>query len=285
MPLLEVKHLVVEYPGPVRALDGLDLTLRRGEIVCLLGANGAGKTTLLKTLCGLVLPKEGEIRWETPNGQRPRLGVLLEGSRAFYWNLTGWENAAYFAALKGLPEDSLDEHLEELFQLVGLWEARNRLAGDYSSGMKKRLSLLIALLGKPDLLLLDEPTAGMDRVSVVEFEEYLHRIVQEEGIGILCATHLLSFAFTVASRMVYLEKGKLKDWEWSSLFGRHRRAVFLLAGEIPQKTAEQYKPYLQDFGQGRWQLEGATDDKTIFKALEELIVEQDLDLLQIYGVD
>ncbi len=285
MPLLEVEQLVVEYPGPVRALDGLDLTLQRGEIVCMLGANGAGKTSLLKALCGLVLPKEGQSRWGTPNGQRPRLGVLLEGSRAFYWNLTGWENAAYFAALKGLPEDTLDEHLGELFRLVGLWDARNRLAGDYSSGMKKRLSLLIALLGEPDLLLLDEPTAGMDRVSVVEFEGYLQRIVQEEGIGILCTTHVLSFAFTVASRMVYLENGKLRDWEWSSLFGRHRRAVFLLAGAMPEEAMAQYQPYLQHFGQGRWQLEGATDDKEVFKALEELLAQQDLEVLQVYGVD
>ena len=285
MPLLEIKQLVVEYPGPVRALDGIDLTLRRGEIVCLLGANGAGKTTLLKSLCGLVLPKEGQIRWGMPDGQRPRLGVLLEGSRAFYWNLTGWENAAYFAALKGLPEDTLNEHLGELFRLVGLWDARDRLAGDYSSGMKKRLSLLIALLGKPDLLLLDEPTAGMDRVSVVEFEEYLHRIVREEGVSILVATHVLSFAFTVASRIVYLEKGQLRDWEWSNLFGRHRRAIFLLAGEIPRETVAQYRPYLRDFGQGRWQLEGSTEDKVVFRALEELLVEQDLELLQVYGVD
>lgn len=285
MVLCNISDLVVEYPGHGRALDSVDLTLHRGEIVCLLGANGAGKTTLLKSLCGLVLPKEGQIQWGTPDGQRPRLGVLLEGSRAFYWNLTGWENAAYFAALKGLPEATLSEHLSELFQLVGLWDARDRLAGDYSSGMKKRLSLLIAFLGKPDLLLLDEPTAGMDREAVIEFEEYLHRIVQEEGVGILCATHVLSFAFTVASRIVYLDRGKLRDWEWSNLFGRHRRVIFLLAGEIPKERVAQYEPYLRDFGQGRWQLEGATDDKVVFKALEDLLVGRDLELLQVYGVD
>ena len=125
----------------------------------------------------------------------------------------------------------------------------------------------------------------MDRASVVELEEYLHRIVREEGIGILCATHALSFAFTVASRIVYLEKGKLREWEWSSLWGRHRRAIFLLAGEMPREAAARYKPYLRDFGQGRWQLEGATDDKAIFQVLEELLVERDFALLQVYGVD
>ena len=283
--LCAMENIVVEYPGPVRALNGLNLTLERGEIVCVLGANGAGKTTLLKTLCGLVLPKGGQIRWGTPDGQRPRLGVLLEGSRAFYWNLTGWENAVYFAALKGVSARGLKSHLNELFHLVGLWEARDRLAGDYSSGMKKRLSLLIALLGSPDLLLLDEPTAGMDRVSVVEFEDYLHRIVNEEGIGILCATHVLSFAFTVATRMVYLEKGQLRVWEWSNLLGRHRQAVFLLAGEIPEATMSRYATYLQKFGKARWQLEGDIDDKMVFKALEELLVEHNLELLQMYGVD
>lgn len=103
-PLLQIQDLIVEYPGPVCALKGLTLALYRGEIVCLLGRNGAGKTTFLKTLCGLVLPTQGKIQWETPQNERPKLGVLLEGSRAFYWNLTGWENARYFAALKGLPE-------------------------------------------------------------------------------------------------------------------------------------------------------------------------------------
>jgi len=285
MPLLQVRDLVVEYPGPVRALDGLNLTLDRGEIACLLGANGAGKTTLLKAISELVLPKSGEIVWDTPDGQRPRLGVLLEGSRAFYWNLTGWENALYFAALKGLPTAGLEAHLHELFQLVGLADARDRLAGDYSSGMKKRLSLLIALLGSPELILLDEPTAGLDRESVVEFEDYLHTIAQEENIAILCATHVLSFAFTVASRLMYLKDGRLRPWDWSDLWGRHRRAVFLLGGEIAPDQAAQCADYVRAFGEGRWQLEGDTDDPQLFRLLEDLVVEQGLRLLQVHGVD
>lgn len=284
MSLLQVNDLVVEYPGPVPALNGLNLTLNQGEIVCLLGPNGAGKTTLLKTLCGLVLPKQGQVRWGTPQGECPRLGVLLEGSRAFYWNFTGWENAAYFAALKGLPVQGFDEHLNELFHLVGLWEARYRLAGDYSSGMKKRLSLLIALLGAPTLVMLDEPTAGLDRETVLEFENYLRRVAQE-GTTILCTTHELSFAFTVAMRIMYLEAGQLRDWDWSNLLGRHRRVIFLLGGELSEQPTASQNGYLRALGQSRWQLEGPTDDPRLFSFLKDLVAAQGLHLLQVYGVD
>lgn len=284
-PLLQVNNLHVEYPGPVYALKGLDLLLERGEVVCLLGRNGVGKTTLLKTLCGLVLPKQGQIKWDTPQGEHPRLGVLLEGSRAFYWNLTGWENATYFAALKGLPNQGLDKHLEELFNLVGLWDARHRLSGDYSSGMKKRLSLLIALLGTPELLLLDEPTAGLDRETVLEFEEYLRRVAEQKQIAILCATHELSFAFTVATRMVYLEDGKLRDWEWSNILGRHRQVIFLLGGELTTQATATSNSYLRSLGQARWQLQGSTDDPELFSTLSDLVTKHDLHLLQVYGVD
>ncbi len=285
MPLVQVKDLVVEYPGPVKALDGVSLALEKGEIVCLLGANGAGKTTLIKTLSGLVMPKRGEIRWHTSRGACPRAGVLLEGSRAFYWNMTGWENAMYFSALKGLPQQGLEAHLNDLFQLVGLSEARHRLAGDYSSGMKKRLSLLIALVGSPELLMLDEPTAGLDRGSVLEFENYLRRVAAEEGAAILCATHKLSFAFTVASRIMYLENGRLRTWDWENVLGRHRRAMFLLGGALPEDRAAIYQGHLRGLGENRWQLEGATDDPQLFRVLDALISEHDLHLLQMYGVD
>lgn len=285
MSLLQVKDLVVEYPGPVYALNGLNLTLNQGEVVCLLGPNGAGKTTLLKTLCGLVLPKRGQLSWNTPQGKRPQLGVLLEGSRAFYWNFTGRENAAYFAALKGLPEQRLDEHLDELFHLVGLWEARHRLSSDYSTGMKKRLSLLIALLGSPSLVVLDEPTAGLDRETILEFEDYLRDVTKQQGTTILCTTHELSFAFTVATRMVYLEAGQLRDWDWSSLLGRHRRIIFLLCGEIPEQNTTAQNGYLRALGQARWQLEGSTDDNQLFSILSNLVTEQNLRLLQVHGMD
>ncbi len=284
MTLLEAENLTVEYPGPVLALDGLSLTLQRGEVVGLLGANGAGKTTLIKALCGLVIPKRGEIRWHVPEGRRPRIGVLLEGSRAFYWNLTGWENAQYFAALKGLPEADLPAHLEELFHLVGLWDARDRVAGTYSSGMKKRLSLLIALLGSPDLLLLDEPTAELDRASVYEFEAYLEKVARR-GTAVLCATHVLSFAFTVSSRMLYLENGRLRPWDWANLLGRHRRAIFLLGGEMPCAARAEYADYLRPLGDDRWQLEGETADPRLFATLSYLVSEAGLHLLQLHGVD
>lgn len=277
MALLSMEHLSVTYPGNVRALQDVTFTISPGEIVGLLGANGAGKTTLLKTLCGLVEPSTGAVHWNTTR----HLGVLLEGSRAFYWNLTGWENARYFAALKNISNDGLEGHLDTLFHLVGLWEARHRLAGTYSTGMKKRLSLLIALLGHPPLLLLDEPTAGLDDASTREFEDYL-RNVADQGTAVVCATHDLAFAFTVASRLVYIAEGRIASWRWHTAPDKHRNVVVLLAGEAPPWDDRQ--DGLVHLGEDRWQIVGSTSDANFFANLHHLM-QKGFHVLQIYGVN
>lgn len=125
----------------------------------------------------------------------------------------------------------------------------------------------------------------MDRETILEFEEYLRRIAEEKQTTILCATHELSFAFTVATRMVYLEEGQLQNWDWSNVLGRHRRVIFLLGGESTVLTLPSDDGYLRSLGQARWQLEGSTDDPHLFSLLNELVTKQGLHVLQIHGVD
>ncbi len=279
MTVLRISGLSVTYPTGVVALENVSLDINKGEVVGLLGSNGAGKTTLLKTICGLVIPKQGVIEWKV----EPKVGVLLEGSRAFYWNLTGWENAKYFATLKNVKDKNINHHLDYLFDLVGLWEVRHKVASSYSTGMKKRLSLLIALLGSPKLLLLDEPTVGLDSQGIIDLGNYL-KIFSQEGISIIFATHDLSFAFSMSSKLFYINKGQLFNWECNTSYGIHTNLIVLLSGN-PLMHFDYYSEYLIPIGENRWKLIGNTNDSFVFEILRLLVEQKGFRILQVFGVE
>jgi len=289
VPLLDVQDLAVSYRDKTRkiiALDQVSFTLEEGEVVCALGPNGAGKTTLLKCLAGLAIPCEGEISWRQADGShgrsRPPLGVLLEGSRAFYWNLTGLENARYFATLKGLsPSPKTEDHLTVLFELLDLSMARECLAGTYSTGMKKRLSLLIALLGAPAMLLLDEPTQGLDPEAAASLGEYLTHIASI-GTSILCASHDVNFVLNFATRVFQLEAGRLCPYDWRAGAGREKQVAFLLAGEmVPERLPT---VSLVPLSNGCLRLVGPANDPDLYRMLENLLAQRQARVVQIYEV-
>lgn len=289
-PLLTVDNLSVTYKNGQRevlALQNISFTVEPGEVICVLGPNGAGKTSLLKCICQLVLPSQGQITWSPTlnnNHRNNRLGVLLEGSRAFYWNLTGLENARYFAALKALPLSPETEiHIDNLFELVNLSPVKDRLASTYSTGMKKRLSLIIALLGNPVLLLLDEPTQGLDTAATAELQAYLQRI-SETGTTVLCASHDLAFTFNVATRLLYMESGQLQMWDWKTATAHYRQLVFLMVGDNwPSKLIEESNGLLTALPEKRIRLEACIEDQNLYRMLQQLIVEQNARVLHVYG--
>lgn len=176
--------------GAVKALNGLDLQLQQGETLGLLGHNGAGKTTLIKLLLGILPPSSGHV---TVFGQPPgdsdnkkRIGFLPENV-SFYQHLSGGEVITYFARLKGHSKaDGL-----ALLQKVGLAAAANRKVKTYSKGMRQRLGLAQAFLGRPALLLLDEPTVGLDPIATAEFYQNIEAL-KHEGTSIILCSHVLS---------------------------------------------------------------------------------------------
>ena len=283
--LLKAQGLTVSYyrqGQEIVALDNVGFAIGAGEIIGLFGPNGAGKTTLLKCLSGLVMPRKGIILWKQKEARETqrRLGVLLEGSRAFYWNLTGSENARYFAALKGLPANSRTQaHLDLLFELLDLGAVRHQLAGTYSTGMKKRLSLLIALLGEPRLLLLDEPTQGLDHASAETLKKYLRRIANL-GTSILCATHDLPFIFDLTSRILYLENGHLRPWEWEAMTSTPVRLTFLLAGE--EVSTQALPEQVVSLEYGRRQISGSANDPAFYRLLQTLLDQHQLRVIYVY---
>ncbi|MEN3009628.1 MAG: ABC transporter ATP-binding protein [Candidatus Bipolaricaulaceae bacterium] len=199
----------------IPALRGVDLAVERGEFLALLGRNGAGKTTLLKIVSTLLLPTAGEVRVEgydavrQPKEVRRRIGVVLSGERTLYWKLTGLENLLLFGGLYNLPRREAKARAQELLALVGLSPFAHVSVEKYSTGMRKRLSIARALMHRPSLLILDEPTAGLDPQGTAELWQILRDLRAERRITVLMATHNMLEAEVLPDRLVILEEGRI----------------------------------------------------------------------------
>ena len=207
--VIEVKK-VFKYYGEVLAVDGITLTVLKGETLGLIGHNGAGKSTLFKMMLGLIPPTSGEIYINgTPvHGSafrelRRSIGYLPENV-VFYDNLTGLETLQFFAALKGCERDTCLPLLEK----VGLAHAAYRRVDGYSKGMRQRLGFAQALLGKPRILFLDEPTTGLDPEAIREFYSILHEL-NAQGVTVVITSHILSEIQERVQRLAVLKSGKL----------------------------------------------------------------------------
>ncbi|MGC9074983.1 MAG: ABC transporter ATP-binding protein [Candidatus Bipolaricaulaceae bacterium] len=198
----------------IPALQGIDLQVHQGEFVGLLGPNGAGKTTLLKIVATLLLPTRGEVRvngldaLRYPGKVRPLLGVVLAGERTLYWKLTARENLLLFAGLYNLPRKRARKRADELLELVGLSEFADVTVEKFSTGMRKRLAIAKALVHQPPVLILDEPTAGLDPHGVEEVWRVLQAL-REEGTTILMATHNMLEAERIPTRLLIIDAGKI----------------------------------------------------------------------------
>ncbi len=210
-PLLRLDRLTKRYPG-VTALDGLTLEVPRG-LVGLVGANGAGKTTLFRMMLGLAHPTEGRIEVcghdvaSDPIGVRSRLGYMPE-HECLPLDQTAADVVSTFGELSGLPARAARQRASDILDLVGLDEARFRPIGGFSTGMRQRTKLAQALVGDPELILLDEPTAGLDPMGREEMLALVARL-GTFGISVLMATHLLDDVQQVCDHVVMIDGGKL----------------------------------------------------------------------------
>lgn len=210
-PLIHLDGLTKRYPG-VTALDDLTAVLPRGRIG-LVGANGAGKTTTFRLLLGLARPDQGRVEVcgidvaDDPIGVRSRLGYMPEHD-CLPLDQTAADVVSTFGELSGLPARSARQRASDILDLVGLDEARFRPIGGFSTGMRQRTKLAQALVGDPELVLLDEPTAGLDPLGREEMLALVARL-GTFGISVLMATHLLDDVQQVCDHVVMIDAGRL----------------------------------------------------------------------------
>jgi ABC-2 type transport system ATP-binding protein len=200
--------------GPVRAVDGLSLEIPVGTIFGFLGPNGAGKTTTIRLLLGLLEPMAGRAEvlgfdTRTQSGAiRTHTGTLLEHS-GLYEQLSAEDNLEFYARVWRLPASERQARIQELLTHMGLWERRQERAGDWSRGMQQKLALARALLHRPPLVLLDEPTAGLDVPSAAGVREDLAALAAREGVTVFLTTHNMIEAERLCSQVAVIREGKL----------------------------------------------------------------------------
>jgi len=211
-PLLEIKNLVHRFKER-RALDGISLDVNQGEVFAVLGPNGSGKTTLFRILSTLFLPASGTVTFlgldlaKDYQILRQKIGVVFQ-SPALDLKLTVFENLLHQGHLYGLSGTALRQRAQTLLERLGLAERRDDMAGTLSGGLKRRVELAKGLLHKPAVLLLDEPSTGLDPGARAELWNYLLELRRTEGVSVLVTTHFMDEAER-ADRLVILDQGKI----------------------------------------------------------------------------
>ena len=201
--------------GEVHAARDITFTIRPGEIFGLLGPNGAGKTTTVKMISGLVRPDSGAVyvdKLDVDKKRRQvlrRVGVVLEGTRTSLWPLTPLENLVYYGTLKDVPGSILHQRAHDLLDFIGLKEKKNIQVRRLSRGQKQKLAICIALIADPQVLLLDEPTTGLDVQSARAIKDKVMEMTREQGRSVLVTTHDMHVAQELCDRIGIINHGEM----------------------------------------------------------------------------
>ncbi|WP_088894264.1 ABC transporter ATP-binding protein [Leptolyngbya ohadii] len=270
MNILEAHHLRKAYPDskkPVLAVQDVSLSIAPREVLAFLGPNGAGKTTTIKMIAGLILPDAGSVRVAGRDPHRDpwalrSIGAVLEGNRNVYWRLTPQENLEYFGVLRGLSRKVARQRGRELLERFDLIEKRRAQVQKLSRGMQQKLAIAVALIHDPQLLLLDEPTLGLD-VEATQSVKQLVREIAQEGRAILLTTHQLDIAEELSDRVAIINRGEIVVEQPTSELIREFSGTTYTIELAEHPTADQI---------GKVEALGATvDDRLIYVRDSELL--------------
>lgn len=236
--LIETKQLTKIY-GEQTAVNAVNLHVKKGRIYGLLGRNGAGKTTIMKLILGLTPITSGEVDVFGQNikGREkrvyPRIGAIIE-TPGFYPNLTGTENLEIFAKLRGT---AAPDAVKNALEVVGLPYKDKKLFSKYSLGMKQRLGIANAILHDPELLILDEPTNGLDPIGIAEMRDFIKRLSMERGKTILISSHILSEIALLADDIGIIDHGVLlEENSMEELDKKNSKYILLKVSDIPKAS-------------------------------------------------
>jgi ABC-2 type transport system ATP-binding protein len=237
---VQVNNLVKVYDGRVRALDGVDLKVKPGEAFALLGPNGAGKTTLIRILTTQLKPTAGEAYVFGSNvvhdaGRVRKLISYVPQEMSVWTDLTGYENLSIYAKIFGVPWSERRKVIDEVLENMGLTHVKNNLVRTYSGGMIRRLEIACAMLIKPKMMFLDEPTIGLDPAARKIVWERLNIFKEEYGVTIFFSTHYMDEADLYADEIAIIDRGKIVAR------GRSEELKHSLGGEIILFTFEKNK--------------------------------------------
>lgn len=301
-PIIQIKDLSKCY-GSIKAVDDLNLDVYQGEIFGLLGPNGAGKTTTILMMLGLTEPSTGSVHvcgcqsTNNPIVVKRKVGYMPD-SLGFYDQMTALDNLMYIARLNGLGDNEAMSRALEVLETVGLTADKDQKTGTYSRGMKQRLGLAEVLIKKPEVIIMDEPTLGIDPTGVKDFLSLIKFLSREQRITVLLSSHHLHHVQQVCDRVGIFVKGKLLaqgniDDLSKTLFGHEGYVISIkVAQEIPQSWAPNSE-LMQWDGLDKISIDGKTLEFTCSKdltaALVRFFVKADYDVLNVqqkdYGLD
>ncbi|MFT4176106.1 MAG: ABC transporter ATP-binding protein [Luteolibacter sp.] len=246
LPAVEIRDLVKDFKTsfrrlPLRAVDGVSIRIMPGEVYGLIGPNGSGKSTTMKALLGLVAPTSGSCsifgKDSLKVDSRQDVGFLPENPY-FYKHLTGEETLGFYGKLCGLSGKNLKDRVKELLALVDLESARDRRIGGYSKGMLQRIGLAQALIQEPRLVILDEPTAGVDPVGSRQIRDLILKL-RERGITVFLCSHLLEQVQEVCDHVGIIFRGKMvREGRLEDLISIEDQTELILKDASPELLAE-----------------------------------------------
>lgn len=273
--MLEIKGLKKSFKAK-EVLKNLNLSIKEGEIVCLLGNNGAGKTTLINCILRMIQADAGSILLDgrdifTYKNEEyfSKVNALLESSVNVYDYLTGWQNIEYFSGL--LKLDSENEKIKTYISLFELEEAIHEAVGTYSRGMRQKLALLIALMSSPKLLLLDEPTLGLDIQSKLSVIQILNTIIKIEKIAVLLTSHQMDVVQKLQSRILILKDGVVHEFDKTDYEDKDLYMVSFIKDNVPE--CDTVRGSFQDIYQSYYKKYEILEIRKKERDLEEILLE------------
>ena len=259
-------------------LNGISFQIQSGEIIGVLGENGAGKTTLIKTMMKLLEIDEGKIEYANkdirniPNKKYySMVASVLEGNRNLYWYLSGYENILYFCSLKKLKIKSVQNEIEFYLKEFELYDAKDKCVGEYARGMQQKLSIIIALLGNPQVLFLDEPTLGLDVQTKKKVLGILKKLARQKNVTIIITSHQLDIIDLLVDKLLVLKNGKIfyegDPYLFKEMYSENRYTISVIAENI-DRYFEKYE-YTKEDKRVNLYLKNMNKD-SIFQVISEL---------------
>jgi ABC-2 type transport system ATP-binding protein len=292
-PAIELRSLSKTYGRGKKsftAVKSLSVSIAPGVVFGFLGPNGAGKTTTIKMLAGLLLPTSGSAAVHGYDVQRQRslavqqIGAVLEGSRNIYWSLTAMQNLLYFGRLKGLRAVEIKPRAEQLLTELGLWDRRDQAVGGFSRGMQQKVAIAAALVTDPPVVLLDEPTIGLDVEASRTVRQWVVRLAREEGKTVVLTTHQLALAEELSDRVAVIRRGEIvADLPTEELLDRYagNQLDVRLAAERDTVALTFPNGELEDAGPGQTSLLLPTEDQGALRSTLAKIGEAELPLVSV----